>query len=200
MPLPPQPRTGQGSDDAGQPRIRPRRGVGAYLAAYDVHQAQLYDQCAPSTGIVPFMALVEQVMTREPYASAKRVSWIVDNGSSHRGKKAINRLAQRFPNAVMVYTPVHASGPGAGPLPRPRPPDRVVAQSRPSGMRGERFSVLTLRTAKPSKNWQITIPPYVIGPHKFEHTKHISDPTVGNHAKRCGNVLSQCRFGHGGLR
>jgi hypothetical protein len=31
------------------------------------------------------MALVEQVMTREPYASATRVFWIVDNGSSHRG-------------------------------------------------------------------------------------------------------------------
>ena len=55
------------------------------------------------------MALVEQVMTQEPYASAKRVFWIVDNGSSHRGKAAIDRLARRFPNAVMVHTPVHAS-------------------------------------------------------------------------------------------
>ncbi|MFE5589646.1 hypothetical protein [Streptomyces sp. NPDC056549] len=32
-------------------------------------------------------------MTSEPYASAKRVFWIVDNGSSHRGKKAADRLA-----------------------------------------------------------------------------------------------------------
>jgi hypothetical protein len=55
------------------------------------------------------MALVEQVMTCEPYASAKRVFWVVDNGSSHRGQAAINRLAARFPNAVMVHTPVHAS-------------------------------------------------------------------------------------------
>jgi hypothetical protein len=55
------------------------------------------------------MALVEQVMTTEPYASAKRVLWIVDNGSSHRGQAAIDRLAMRFPNAVMVHTPVHAS-------------------------------------------------------------------------------------------
>jgi len=34
---------------------------------------------------------------------------VVDNGSSHRGQKAIDRLAAQFPNAVMVHTPVHAS-------------------------------------------------------------------------------------------
>jgi hypothetical protein len=37
------------------------------------------------------------------------VFWVVDNGSSHRGIKAANRLTKRFPNAVMVHTPVHAS-------------------------------------------------------------------------------------------
>ncbi|SHN24944.1 transposase [Streptomyces yunnanensis] len=34
--------------------------------------------------------------------------WIVDNGSSHRGQKAADRLTEAFPNAVMVHTPVHA--------------------------------------------------------------------------------------------
>jgi hypothetical protein len=48
-------------------------------------------------------------MTQEPYASADRVFWVVDNGSSHRGQKAIDRLTEQFPNAVMVHTPVHAS-------------------------------------------------------------------------------------------
>ncbi len=86
-----------------------RGGALAYLAAYDVHRAQVFGRCAASTGIEPFMALAEQVMTQEPYASAKRVFWIVDNGSSHRGQAAIDRLAGRFPNAVMVHTPVHAS-------------------------------------------------------------------------------------------
>lgn len=86
-----------------------RGGALSYLAAYDVHQARVFGRCADSTGIVPFMALVEQVMTAEPYASAQRVFWVVDNGSSHRGQKAIDRLAKRFPNAVMVHTPVHAS-------------------------------------------------------------------------------------------
>jgi transposase len=86
-----------------------RGGAVAYLAAYDVARARVFGRCAPSTGIAPFMALVEQVMTCEPYASAKRVFWVVDNGSSHRGKAAIDRLTRRFPNAVMVHTPVHAS-------------------------------------------------------------------------------------------
>lgn len=86
-----------------------RGGALSYLAAYDVHRARVFGRCAPATGIKPFMALVEQVMTVEPYASAKRVFWVVDNGSSHRGQKAIDRLAQRFPNAVMVHTPIHAS-------------------------------------------------------------------------------------------
>ncbi|MFJ1550093.1 IS630 family transposase [Streptomyces sp. NPDC088246] len=86
-----------------------RGGALAYLAAYDVHRAEIHGRCEPTTGVVPFMALVEQVMTQEPYASAKRVFWIVDNGSSHRGKRAIDRLAGRFPNAVMVHTPVDAS-------------------------------------------------------------------------------------------
>ena len=86
-----------------------RCGTLAYLAACDVHQARVFGRCEATTGIVPFMALVEQVMTQEPYAGAKRVFWIVDNGSSHRGKRAIDRMAARFPNAVLVHTPVHAS-------------------------------------------------------------------------------------------
>jgi hypothetical protein len=86
-----------------------RRGSLAYLAAYDVHHARVIGHCAAKTGIVPFMTLVEKVMNAEPYASAKRVFWVADNGSSHRGKAAADRLTAQFPNAVMVHTPVHAS-------------------------------------------------------------------------------------------
>ncbi|MGW1814997.1 IS630 family transposase [Streptomyces sp. NPDC002125] len=86
-----------------------RGGALAYLAAYDIHQAEVVGRCETTTGIMPFMNLVEQVMTCEPYASAKRVFWVVDNGSSHRGQRSIDRLAARFPNAVLVHTPVHAS-------------------------------------------------------------------------------------------
>jgi transposase len=86
-----------------------RGGALAYLAAYDVHHGKVFGRTETKTGIDPFMNLVSQVMTQEPYASAKRVFWIVDNGSSHRGKKAADRLTSAFPNAVMVHTPVHAS-------------------------------------------------------------------------------------------
>jgi hypothetical protein len=37
------------------------------------------------------------------------VFWVVDNGSSHRGKAAAQRLRQRWPNAMLVNLPVHAN-------------------------------------------------------------------------------------------
>jgi len=48
-------------------------------------------------------------MCQEPYRSAKRVFWVTDNGSSHRGKPSIDRLKKWHTNAVQVHTPVHAS-------------------------------------------------------------------------------------------
>ena len=59
-----------------------RGGAVAYLTAYDVHRAKVFGRCEQTTGIEPFRRLVQQVMTAEPYASADRVFWIVDNGSS----------------------------------------------------------------------------------------------------------------------
>jgi transposase len=86
-----------------------RHGTLAYFGAYDVHRAQLMGRIAPSTGIAPFTALVEQVMSTEPYASAERVFWIVDNGSSHAGQASITRMGQAWQTATLVHLPVHAS-------------------------------------------------------------------------------------------
>jgi hypothetical protein len=86
-----------------------RCGAWAYFAAWDVHRAKLFGRCERKTGIAPFQRLVAQVMRHEPYRSALRVFWIVDNGSSHRGKPAIARLRAKWPNIVLVHTPVHAS-------------------------------------------------------------------------------------------
>ena len=86
-----------------------RRGTLAYLAAWDVHQARLFGRCEQKTGIAPFGRLVEQVMSTEPYASAKTVFWIVDNGSSHAGKTSIARMQDAWPNARLIHLPVHAS-------------------------------------------------------------------------------------------
>jgi DDE superfamily endonuclease len=86
-----------------------RGGALCYLAAWDVKQAKIFDRCEPKGGIEPFDRLVAQVMSQEPYASARRVFWIVDNGSSHRGQRSIDRLEGKYSNLVLVHLPVHAS-------------------------------------------------------------------------------------------
>jgi transposase len=86
-----------------------RHGTLAYLGAYDVHRAALIGRVAPSTGIAPFGDLVTQVMSTEPYASARRVFWVVDNGSSHAGKASIARMRAAWPTATLVHLPIHAS-------------------------------------------------------------------------------------------
>ena len=84
-------------------------GALACLAAWDVHRARLFGRCERKNGIAAFHRLVAQVMGREPYRSARRVLLIADNGSCHRGRRAADRLRTRWPNIVLVHTPVHAS-------------------------------------------------------------------------------------------
>ncbi len=86
-----------------------RGGTLAYLAAYDAHTGRVIGRCAPTTGIGPFTELVEQVMSTQPYASAARVFWVVDNGSSHTGPGSIQRMSATWPTAELVHLPVHAS-------------------------------------------------------------------------------------------
>jgi DDE superfamily endonuclease len=86
-----------------------RAGALAYLAAWDVHRGKVFGRCEPATGIAPFGRLVEQVMSIEPYASADRVFWVVDNGSSHRGQASVERITATWPTARLIHTPVHAS-------------------------------------------------------------------------------------------
>jgi len=81
----------------------------AYLAALDVHRAKLFARCEPTTGIGPFDRLVAQVMRRKIYREARRVFWIVDNGSSHRGNASVERLESRYRNLKLVHLPIHAS-------------------------------------------------------------------------------------------
>jgi transposase len=48
-------------------------------------------------------------MTQEPYASARRVFWVLDNGSSHAGRASIARMHAAWARATLVHLPVHAS-------------------------------------------------------------------------------------------
>lgn len=104
------------------PSLRPATGRGLrveheyercgslqYLVAWDVHRARLFSRCQPKTGIAPFGRLIEQVMASEPYRSAERVFWVVDNGSSHRGKVSVERWQLRHPNLRLIHCPIHSS-------------------------------------------------------------------------------------------
>jgi hypothetical protein len=108
--LPPEPRSrGQCVEHTYQ-----RMGALTYLGALDIgrkggRRPRVFGRCEPKGGIAAFDRLVWQVMTKEPYASAQRVFWIVDNGSSHRGQRSVERLEGRWPNLILVHLPVHAS-------------------------------------------------------------------------------------------
>jgi DDE superfamily endonuclease len=86
-----------------------RTGALTYLAAWDVHRAKLFGRCEPKTTIAAVDRLVAQVMTTEPYRYARRVFWIGDNCSSHRGERAAARLRAQWPTLKLVHTPNHAS-------------------------------------------------------------------------------------------
>jgi hypothetical protein len=86
-----------------------RCGAWAYLAALDVHRAKIFGRCERKTGIAPFERLVGHVMHQPPYNQARRVFWIMDNGSSHRGARCVARLQAKYPRLVPVHGPIHAS-------------------------------------------------------------------------------------------
>jgi len=86
-----------------------RKGVWAYLAAWDTRRAKIFSRLEEKNGIGPFDRLVSQVMSQEPYASAERVFWIMDNCSCHRGERSVKRLQRQWPNIVPVHLPIHAS-------------------------------------------------------------------------------------------
>jgi hypothetical protein len=75
----------------------------------DVHQGRVFGRCEARNAIAPFDRLVEQVMTRPPYSQARRVFWIVDNGSAHRGQASVRRVQHSFPRLRLVHGPVQAS-------------------------------------------------------------------------------------------
>jgi hypothetical protein len=86
-----------------------REGARTYLAAWDVHRAKVFGRCELKNGMAPVERLVSEVMNQEPYKSARRVFWIMHNCSAHRGQKAVERFRTKWPNAILMHTPVHAS-------------------------------------------------------------------------------------------
>lgn len=99
--------------ESGQPRrIEPeyeRKGALQYLAAWDVHRGIVMGRCAAKTGIKPFGQLVDQVLEQKPYNESERLFFVVDNGSSHRGKASVDRMRRHDKRIILLHTPVHAS-------------------------------------------------------------------------------------------
>jgi len=48
-------------------------------------------------------------MNEPPYRDTRRVFWILDNGSSHRGQASIERFQAAYQRIIPVHGPVHAS-------------------------------------------------------------------------------------------
>jgi hypothetical protein len=86
-----------------------RKGALQYLAFWDVHRGTVLGRCEAKTGIVPFGRLVDDMLATPPYTGAERLFFIVDNGSSHRGKTSIQRMKKRDKRIHLLHTPIHAS-------------------------------------------------------------------------------------------
>ena len=70
-----------------------RAGALALLAALDVRTGKVFASCPQTTGNRPVHGADRPGHEPGPYASASRVFVIVDNGSDHRGKSRLRRLA-----------------------------------------------------------------------------------------------------------
>lgn len=87
-----------------------RHGTTTYFAARDVKIGKVMGRNAERGTRAEFDELVAMVMGQEPYLSAKRVFWIIDNGPAHCGQAAVERLEKIYGDKlVLVATPVHAS-------------------------------------------------------------------------------------------
>lgn len=101
------------SPQAGQPgQVEfeyERLGTLAYQAALDVFTGTVIGQIQPNNCILTFNQLVQKVMIRPPYNTARRVFWLVDNGSSHHPATFPTRLNDLYKHAIAVHLPTHAS-------------------------------------------------------------------------------------------
>ena len=66
------------------------------MAARDVHRLKLFGRWETHSAIAPFDLSVAQATNRDPRRSARRVFWIMDNGSSHRGLRGVGQLQTRY--------------------------------------------------------------------------------------------------------
>ena len=128
--LPPAARRGH----ARRARVRSAAAPGPTWPRWTCIAPRCSAAASATTGIAPFERLVDQVMSQPPYNEARRVFWIMDNGSSHRGAALRCARLQRKPSA-----------PGSRPRPGPRQlaqPDRDLLLDRAAqGAHAQRLPV-----------------------------------------------------------
>jgi len=86
-----------------------RKGALAYLAGWDTRRAKVFGRCEAKSGIKAFDKLVEQVMSQEPYLSAKRVFWICTKAFG-RGRNSDRMTTSYAPTKRRASRPGAASG------------------------------------------------------------------------------------------
>ena len=97
-----------GAPDAVEFEYR-RGGTLAYLAAYDVHRAQVIGQFAPTTGIDPFDRAGRpghdhRALRLGPAGVLGRRQRLLPHGA-----RSVERMHTAWPTATLVHLPVHAS-------------------------------------------------------------------------------------------
>ena len=87
-----------------------RHGTITLHAARDIRTGKIYWRFPRRSTKAEFRKLVLMVMKQEPFRSAKRVFWILDNGPCHHPNTFGPWLDEVWPGkAIAVHTPVHAS-------------------------------------------------------------------------------------------
>lgn len=86
-----------------------RQGALNLLATLDVHSGQVFGRCYETRGKEAMRDFLDTALAREPYASARCIHLVLDNGSSHHPSTFPVWLAQHHRNVMVHYLPVHAS-------------------------------------------------------------------------------------------
>lgn len=86
-----------------------RQGALNLLACLDVQCGRVWGHCYARKRRAETEAFVNELFDREPYASAKCIHFILDNGSSQHPKTFPTWLAQNHPKVMLHYLPTHAS-------------------------------------------------------------------------------------------
>ncbi len=86
-----------------------RQGALNLLACLDVHSGQVWGQCYAHKRRAEVEAFVNELFAREPYASAQRIHFILDNCSSQHPSTFPTWMKQHYPKVRLHYLPTHAS-------------------------------------------------------------------------------------------